>query len=148
MKMRTFIILSSFCWILSACADSASTPSETPVYVPFGWENEQHFCAGSLGDTLESDIGANHTRVGRFEWNGKLENDVLQSFEGNLYSDSATTTTYNELQDYYNSLFNAQESDADWSYWDFEVNDQPAELYLLRSDSNRLEIRGSILSYR
>lgn len=130
------------------CGSDTKEEDSVTNYASISWENSGHFSGGRLGDSTQQTNGVDTVQRSISIWTAKSNHGLLQSFTAYLDVDTTVSVSYKELQLYYNNLFQAEQVDKEWSYWNFEVNQEPAEVYLILLDSNTLEIRGSILSYR
>lgn len=126
--------------MVAACAEA---PEDDVAFSPpsFSWNGKQ-VLSYSLGDsTTHISIENDSTEFGFISIRGE-GGEQLDKMEALFCPKTDWGIDYFTVQEYYNQLFDGNESDSTWSYWNFDNGDGiPKELYLIPNDSNKLEIR-------
>ena len=151
--MKIYIFLSlALPLLISGCGDS---PSHIEVVedLPFSWSDNSQFLDFNLGDSVEQNRTSIDTIMDiEIRWNSTSSENKVSSFYGELSSNKSIELEYQELQDYYNDLFDTLGAELDtsahWSYWNFELKKEHAELYMILLDSSLIEISASLVAYK
>jgi len=123
-----------------SCSESSTVKEE---FIPpvFDWGGN-HVFNYQIGDSISNlHLENDSTDFGVICLTSFGEN-TIEKLEATFKPKKSWGVDYTQIQNYYNRLFESEQKDSSWSYWSFNLNDGiPRELYLIKTDSNLLEIK-------
>ncbi|MFT7614797.1 MAG: hypothetical protein ACI9J3_003783 [Parvicellaceae bacterium] len=131
-----------FLLLICAFSCSESNQVEAPFIPPiFDWEGN-HILNYQIGDSISEIMLDNDSTDFGVITLASFGEETIEKLEATFIPNKLWGVDYSQIQNYYNQLFEGEEKDSTWSYWSFNLNDGiPRELYLIKVDTNLLEIK-------